>query len=84
MVLLSADVEFVLYYPYRVLLSPSGSLDYFLSGNLKTLKADFANFSSISFLKSTSSASIFVLMYLCFVSGPLVSAIILPEDVLYS
>lgn len=80
----SADVEFVLIWPYLVLLMPSGSLDYFLRGNLNVLSYDFVNLSSISFLKSISSASIFLLTYLYLVRGPFVNPIMLPEDVLYS
>ena len=48
---------------YLVFLMASGNLGGFFSGNLKVLSLDFANFSSISFLKSTSSCSIFGLMF---------------------
>ena len=67
-----------LWLPYRVLLIASGNLLYFFKGNLKTRSSDFANFSSISFLKSMSSVSIFELMYLGFVSGPPVKATMFP------
>ena len=70
--------------PYLVLLIASGSLLYFFKGNLKTRSSDLANFSSISFLKSTSSDSIFSLTYLGFFNGPPVKAIIFPDEFLYS
>jgi hypothetical protein len=56
----------------------------FFRGNLKLLSFDLANFSSISFLKSTSSASIFGLIYLGLYSLPQARAMMLPDDVFFS
>jgi hypothetical protein len=67
-----------------VLLIASGSFESFLRGNLKLLSLDLANFSSISFLKSMSSVSIFGLIYLGFDSGPHAKAMIFPYEVLCS
>jgi hypothetical protein len=51
---------------------------------MKVLRLDFANFSSISLLNSTSSYSILGLIYLGFYNGPQANPIIFPEDDLYS
>lgn len=63
---------------YLVLLMASGNLECFFLGKLNPLNFDLANFSSISFLKSINSFSIFGLIYLGFVSGPHANAMILP------
>ena len=70
---------------YLELLIGSGSFGtIFFRGNLKDLNFDFANLSSISFLKSTSSASILGLMYLGLYSLPQARAMMFPFDVLLS
>ena len=62
----------------------SGSFECFFLGKLKPLNFDLANFSSISFLKSTNSFSILGLIYLGLLSGPHANAIMFPCDVLCS
>ena len=53
-------------------------LSTLVRGKANARKGDLANLSSISFLKSTSSASIFGLMYRYFFKGPQASAIMFP------
>lgn len=67
-----------------LLIAASGNFECFLLGKLKPLNLDFANFSSISFLKSISSFSIFGLIYLALVRGPQAKAMIFPYEVLCS
>ena len=59
---------------------PSPLFSTFL-GILNYFRGDLANFSSISFLKSTSSSSILGLMYRFFLRGPQARAMMLPFEV---
>ena len=65
-------------------MTPGEKLSYScidLRGITNDLSSDFSNFSSISFLNSTSSFSIFSFMYLGFLRGPQARAMMLPVEV---